>query len=85
MTAPPLTGDDSPFQVPLQAVLELADGSAFRGTSFGAEGKSVSGECVFQTGEHCTFVWELGLEQLVIQGWWDILSPSQTLLTKDKY
>ncbi|KAF8906981.1 carbamoyl-phosphate synthase [Gymnopilus junonius] len=32
------------------AVLELADGSAYRGISFGAEGKSVAGECVFQTG-----------------------------------
>ncbi|KAG6885102.1 hypothetical protein C0993_005869 [Termitomyces sp. T159_Od127] len=33
-----------------ESVLELADGSAFRGISFGAEGKSVAGECVFQTG-----------------------------------
>ena len=32
------------------AVLELIDGTAFRGISFGAEGKSVAGECVFQTG-----------------------------------
>jgi len=32
-------------------VLELADGLALSGTSFGAEGKSISGECVFQTGE----------------------------------
>ncbi|KDR72948.1 hypothetical protein GALMADRAFT_252306 [Galerina marginata CBS 339.88] len=32
------------------AVLELMDGTAFRGFSFGAEGKSVAGECVFQTG-----------------------------------
>lgn len=32
-------------------VLELADGTAYAGTSFGAEGKSISGECVFQTGE----------------------------------
>ncbi|THH31670.1 hypothetical protein EUX98_g2495 [Antrodiella citrinella] len=32
------------------AVLELADGTAFRGISFGAEGKSIAGECVFQTG-----------------------------------
>ncbi|TFK38441.1 carbamoyl-phosphate synthase [Crucibulum laeve] len=31
-------------------VLELVDGSAFRGLSFGAEGKSIAGECVFQTG-----------------------------------
>ncbi|EJD00418.1 carbamoyl-phosphate synth [Fomitiporia mediterranea MF3/22] len=32
------------------AVLELSDGSAFQGISFGAAGKSVAGECVFQTG-----------------------------------
>lgn len=31
-------------------VLELADGVAYAGFGFGAEGKSVSGECVFQTG-----------------------------------
>ncbi|KAI0312366.1 carbamoyl-phosphate synth [Amylostereum chailletii] len=34
----------------VDAVLELADGTAFRGISFGAEGKSIAGECVFQTG-----------------------------------
>ena len=34
-----------------QMVLELADGNAFQGFSFGAKGKSISGECVFQTGE----------------------------------
>jgi len=32
-------------------VLELADGSAYSGISFGAPGKSVAGECVFQTGK----------------------------------
>lgn len=32
-------------------VLELADGLALKGTSFGAKGKSISGECVFQTGK----------------------------------
>ena len=32
------------------AVLELSDGSAFQGISFGANDKSISGECVFQTG-----------------------------------
>ena len=31
-------------------VLELADGTQYQGVSFGAEGKSISGECVFQTG-----------------------------------
>ncbi|KAI8803425.1 hypothetical protein BJ742DRAFT_863549 [Cladochytrium replicatum] len=30
--------------------LLLKDGTAFQGISFGAEGKSVAGECVFQTG-----------------------------------
>jgi carbamoyl-phosphate synthase/aspartate carbamoyltransferase len=34
----------------IDGVLELHDGTAFRGFSFGAEGKSVAGECVFQTG-----------------------------------
>ena len=34
----------------VDAILELADGTAFRGISFGAEGKSIAGECVFQTG-----------------------------------
>lgn len=37
--------------VEVDGVLELSDGSAFRGISFGAQGKSVAGECVFQTGE----------------------------------
>jgi hypothetical protein len=32
------------------AVLELIDGTAFSGISFGAQCKSVAGECVFQTG-----------------------------------
>lgn len=36
----------------LDSTLHLADGSTFGGISFGAEGKSVAGECVFQTGEH---------------------------------
>jgi carbamoyl-phosphate synthase/aspartate carbamoyltransferase len=47
----PVTGpvrDDGAIEV--DGVLELSDGSAFRGVSFGAEGKSVAGECVFQTG-----------------------------------
>ncbi|KAG5636336.1 hypothetical protein H0H81_008387 [Sphagnurus paluster] len=33
-----------------EAILELMDGSTFRGFSFGAQGKSIAGECVFQTG-----------------------------------
>lgn len=47
VTAPPLCDDGIE---PVDGVLELIDGSAFRGISFGAEGKSVAGECVFQTG-----------------------------------
>lgn len=39
----------------IDGVLELADGSAYRGLSFGAEGKSISGECVFQTGAQPNF------------------------------
>ncbi|CAK5278005.1 unnamed protein product [Mycena citricolor] len=32
------------------AILELSDGTALRGISFGAQAKSIAGECVFQTG-----------------------------------
>jgi carbamoyl-phosphate synthase / aspartate carbamoyltransferase len=48
MPAPPVTAAHNGEEP--EGVLELADGSAFRGISFGAEGKSVAGECVFQTG-----------------------------------
>ena len=34
------------------SALHLADGSVFSGISFGAEGKSIAGECVFQTGKY---------------------------------
>ncbi|PWN50570.1 putative URA2-multifunctional pyrimidine biosynthesis protein [Violaceomyces palustris] len=44
-TSPPLGKEDS-----TEMILELADGTAYTGISFGAEGKSISGECVFQTG-----------------------------------
>ncbi|KIJ53375.1 hypothetical protein M422DRAFT_25753 [Sphaerobolus stellatus SS14] len=50
VTAAPAVDAKIPLSPPLEAVLELEDGTAFRGRSFGAEGKSVSGECVFQTG-----------------------------------
>ena len=51
VTAYPVRGDG---ETVTDAVLELADGTAFRGISFGAEGKSIAGECVFQTGKsHC--------------------------------
>ena len=56
VTAPPAISGDYSLSTPIEAVLELADGSAFKGISFGAEGKSVSGECVFQTGEHGTLI-----------------------------
>ncbi|KAI0925314.1 hypothetical protein AcV7_005586 [Taiwanofungus camphoratus] len=46
ITASPLRDENAATE----AVLELADGTAFRGISFGAESKSVAGECVFQTG-----------------------------------
>ncbi|KAG5634854.1 hypothetical protein H0H81_000508 [Sphagnurus paluster] len=52
LPAPPVTaaptqadGSEQP-----EGILELADGSAFRGISFGAQRKSIAGECVFQTG-----------------------------------
>ncbi|KAJ6589041.1 hypothetical protein B0H19DRAFT_1102680 [Mycena capillaripes] len=47
--APIIASANSP-SVAEDAVLELSDGSAFRGISFGAQDKSVAGECVFQTG-----------------------------------
>jgi carbamoylphosphate synthase small subunit len=46
----------------VDAVLELSDGATFRGISFGAEGKSVAGECVFQTGLFC---W-LGISTMIV-------------------
>ncbi|PKI83760.1 Carbamoyl-phosphate synthase [Malassezia vespertilionis] len=48
--APPATSE--PMDVPSDGpmMLELADGGEFQGFSFGAQGVSVSGECVFQTG-----------------------------------
>lgn len=53
MPAPPVTARlvQSTESPTTDAVLELVDGTAFRGISFGAEGKSIAGECVFQTGE----------------------------------
>ncbi|KAH7910796.1 hypothetical protein BJ138DRAFT_67433 [Hygrophoropsis aurantiaca] len=54
LPAPPVTfspiTDDHLSPPTSDAVLEFSDGSAFRGISFGAEEKSISGECVFQTG-----------------------------------
>ncbi|KAF7328960.1 Bifunctional pyrimidine biosynthesis protein [Mycena venus] len=48
--APPIVASAKSPEIAEDAVLELSDGSAFRGISFGAQGKSVAGECVFQTG-----------------------------------
>ena len=51
--APPIAGPQilgSETTNAPDAVLELIDGTAFSGISFGAQCKSVSGECVFQTG-----------------------------------
>lgn len=49
--APPVTAPSTSDAIkPPICVLELSDGSAFKGISFGAEAKSVAGECVFQTG-----------------------------------
>lgn len=50
--APPASAPPMGGQQAQDMVLELADGTSYTGVSFGAEGKSVSGECVFQTGEH---------------------------------
>ncbi|KAF8621942.1 hypothetical protein AX15_007377 [Amanita polypyramis BW_CC] len=47
LTALVAYGDDT---MTVDAILEFSDGSAFKGISFGAEGESVAGECVFQTG-----------------------------------
>jgi carbamoyl-phosphate synthase/aspartate carbamoyltransferase len=61
----------------VDAVLELSDGSAFKGISFGAEGKSIAGECVFQTGKFCLPV-SLSVPFMFAvhdQGWWDTRNP----------
>ncbi|KIP04431.1 hypothetical protein PHLGIDRAFT_109615 [Phlebiopsis gigantea 11061_1 CR5-6] len=52
LPAPPVTAQlvRDGANATTDAVLELADGTAFCGFSFGAEGKSIAGECVFQTG-----------------------------------
>ncbi|KAJ1820867.1 Carbamoyl-phosphate synthase [Coemansia sp. RSA 2598] len=41
---------------PTMAALVLKDGSILQGHSFGAETKSISGECVFQTGTFLSFL-----------------------------
>lgn len=47
----PIIEANNAHSLSVDAVLEFSDGSIFRGISFGAEGKSVAGECVFQTGQ----------------------------------
>jgi hypothetical protein len=55
------------------AVLELTDGTACRGFSFGAEAKSIAGECVFQTGT-CKLILPMHASDLG-QGWSVTPSP----------
>ncbi|GJJ14186.1 hypothetical protein Clacol_008448 [Clathrus columnatus] len=50
VTALPIMDVKDPLPPFSEAVLELEDGTAYKGRNFGALGKSVSGECVFQTG-----------------------------------
>lgn len=42
------------------ATLVLKDGSSYQGISFGSEEKSISGECVFQTGKFLHYICEVG-------------------------
>lgn len=56
------------------AVLELGDGTAYRGISFGADGVSVAGECVFQTGQYF-LVFESSVIVHMCQVWSDTPSP----------
>jgi carbamoyl-phosphate synthase/aspartate carbamoyltransferase len=42
------TGEETDLSI---ATLALQDGSYYQGISFGSEKRSISGECVFQTGE----------------------------------
>jgi carbamoyl-phosphate synthase/aspartate carbamoyltransferase len=60
------------------AVLELADGLALAGHSFGAK-KSIAGECVFQTGETGKIL------ILILQEWLDIPSLLPTLHTLPRF
>ena len=67
------------------AVLELIDGTAFCGISFGAQGKSVAGECVFQTGAHCLHpTLTMTEKKTLAQGWSGTPNRSRTHHTKAK-
>ncbi|TFK22828.1 aspartate carbamoyltransferase [Coprinopsis marcescibilis] len=48
--AAPVTGPAQDDESVVDGILELTDGTVYSGISFGAEGKSIAGECVFQTG-----------------------------------
>ena len=67
--APPVTIAQSGASA-TDAVLELSDGTAYRGISFGAEGKSVAGECVFQTGEQVSMSSDANVDSSRDQAWW---------------
>jgi carbamoyl-phosphate synthase/aspartate carbamoyltransferase len=77
LPAPPVTaapvGDDGIVE-PQDGLLELIDGSAFQGISFGAEGKSVTGECVFQTGKLRASYDDAAHTLLEFQAWWGTLN-----------
>lgn len=67
-------------------VLEMADGTAYEGIGFGAEGKSISGECVFQTGP-LSFAAAEGRQtqcNTFEKAWSATLNRSPTLLMKAK-
>ena len=51
------------------AILELSDGSAYQGISFGATDKSVAGECVFQTGKPYTNILYALVPETALQVW----------------
>ena len=66
-------------------LLELADGSAYEGYSFGAD-KTISGECVFQTGALMMLLtWQVSLSHTARfsreQEWLGTLNHSLTHLT----
>lgn len=75
--APPVTAQPvrSDGTAAADVVLELADGTAFRGISFGAEGKSIAGECVFQTGASFFTLFSRFSLNLLLQEWSD--TPSR--------
>lgn len=68
------------------ASLVLQDGTTFQGVSFGAEGKSISGECVFQTGMHAIYHFHVPFcVTMSFQVWLVIPSPSPIHLTVAKF